>query len=336
MTHEELEDAIPLYAVGALDRSERTAVESHLLTGCATCHVLVKEYYAVAGLLPYALPSVPPPPKTKMLAAVFQNATPSGEGSAVDTAGQGWTQWVNHWLSPFISPSLQPVLSVVLLMLLAGTGWYAWMAHMQVADEAAQRRQIEAALHDAATRTATLQQDLTLQEQALASLKEEVEQRVGTVSDTRAKLIEREAELDVAHQELSKQEQETAGLRKALSQRDDMLTFLRSAHVKVVSLTGLESAKTAGAFLLYDQETKKAFFYAFNMPALPPGKIYQLWAIVDKPMSAGTFGTDSGQKSRVVLKNLPDLSHITKFAVSLEPEGGRPQPTGAIYLAGQV
>ena len=50
MTHEEIEDAIPLYAVGALDRSERTAIESHLLTGCPTCHVLVKDYHAVAGL----------------------------------------------------------------------------------------------------------------------------------------------------------------------------------------------------------------------------------------------------------------------------------------------
>jgi anti-sigma-K factor RskA len=72
------------------------------------------------------------------------------------------------------------------------------------------------------------------------------------------------------------------------------------------------------------------------MPALPPGKTYQLWAIVDKPMSAGTFRTDSGHKSRVVLKDLPDLSRISKFAVSLEPDGGRPQPTGAIYLAGQT
>ncbi|MBA2252814.1 MAG: anti-sigma factor [Nitrospirales bacterium] len=330
MTHEEIEDAIPLYAIGTLDRTERTMVESHLLMGCETCHVLAKEYQATAGLLPYALQPVPPPPKSKMLAAVFQDATHDEQtGSSVGV-------WINELISSFIRPSLQPVISVVLLLLLAGTGWYAWMTHRQVANEAAQRGQIETALHDAASRTAALQQDLTQQEQALASLKEEVEHRIGTGSDTRSKLIEREAELDVVREELSKREQETSALRKTLAQRDDMLTFLRSAHVKVVSLTGVESAKSAGAFLLYDKETKKAFFYAFNMPPLPPGKTYQLWAIVDKPMSAGTFRTDSGQKSRVVLKDLPDLSRISKFAVSLEPEGGRPQPTGAIYLAGQT
>ncbi|MER3423147.1 MAG: hypothetical protein C4293_07860 [Nitrospiraceae bacterium] len=72
------------------------------------------------------------------------------------------------------------------------------------------------------------------------------------------------------------------------------------------------------------------------MPPLPPGKTYQLWAIVDNPISAGTFTTDSGHKSRLVLRSLPDLSRINKFAVSVEPEGGRSQPTGEIYLAGQV
>ena len=330
MTHEEIQDAVPLYAIGALDRVEQTAVESHLLMGCEACHVLAKEYQAAAGLLPYALPPVPPPPKSKVLAAVFQDMS-KGEES-----GANFAAWLNELFSSFIRPSLQPVISMALLVLLVGTGWYAWMAHRQVTSEAAQREQIAVALHDAATRTATLQQDLTQQEQALASLKEEVEHRIGTVSDTRSKLIEKEAELDVAREELAKREQETSALRKALAQRDDMLTFLRSAHVKVVSLTGLDSAKSAGAFLLYDHETKKAFFYAFNMPPLPPGKTYQLWAIVDKPMSAGTFRTDSGQKSRIVLKDLPDLSRISKFAVSLEPEGGRPQPTGAIYLAGQT
>jgi Anti-sigma-K factor rskA len=330
MTHEEIQEAVPLYAVGALNRAEQTAVESHLLMGCETCHVLAQEYQATAGLLPYALPPVSPPPKSTMLAAVFRNAASDEQTDSSVGA------WLNELMSSFVRPSLQPAISMVLLLLLGGTGWYAWMTHRQVAGESAQREQIEAALHDAVTRTAALQQDLTQQEQALASLKEEVEHRIGTVSDTRNTLIEKEAELDVAREELLKREQETARLRKTLAQRDDMLTFLRSAHVKVVSLSGVESAKSAGAFLLYDNETKKAFFYAFNMPPLPPGKTYQLWAIVDKPMSAGTFRTDSGQKSRVVLKDLPDLSRISKFAVSLEPEGGRPQPTGAIYLAGQT
>ena len=52
MTHEELEESVPLYAAGALDRIERQALEAHLLSGCASCHSALKDYQSVAALLP--------------------------------------------------------------------------------------------------------------------------------------------------------------------------------------------------------------------------------------------------------------------------------------------
>lgn len=137
-------------------------------------------------------------------------------------------------------------------------------------------------------------------------------------------------------QQIAEQERQLATLQAEFAQREEMLTFLKSPRVRVVSLAGLERAKEAGALLLYDPDSKNAFFYAFNMPPLPVGKTYQLWAIVGTPVSAGTFSTDAGHKSRIVIRNLPDASRITQFAVSLEPAGGRPQPTGDIYLSGQL
>lgn len=333
MTHDQIEEAIPPYAIGALERSERQAVESHLLSGCGSCHVLLKDYHSVAAVLPYALPPMAPPPKAKILSAVFARAqTPVAPDRPTFTLGG----WFNTLLSGWPGLMWQPAVSLVLLVLLAGTGFYAWSAHRQVGAGAAERAKLEAALQEATTRVRHLQAQVAQREQTLAGLRDEFGRRLGKLGEAEDRLIEREAELDLLRRELAQREQEAAGLRKAVAQRDEMLTFLKSAQVKVVSLTGLEQAKSAGALLLYDQETKKAFFYAFNMPSLPSGKTYQLWAIVDKPVSAGTFETDSGQKGRLIIKNLPDLSRITKFAVSLEPQGGRPQPTGAIYLAGQV
>ncbi|MBH0195875.1 MAG: hypothetical protein HP494_09855, partial [Nitrospira sp.] len=61
MTHEELEDAVPLYAVGALERTERQVLEAHLLSGCLTCHTSLKEHQSVAVLLPFSLPLTQPP-----------------------------------------------------------------------------------------------------------------------------------------------------------------------------------------------------------------------------------------------------------------------------------
>jgi len=38
----------------------------------------------------------------------------------------------------------------------------------------------------------------------------------------------------------------------------------------------------------------------------------------------------------MLIKSLPEFSRMKKFAVTVEPDGGRPQPTGAIYLVGQT
>jgi len=333
MTHEQIEEAIPLYAIGALERTERQAVESHLLSGCGSCRSLLKDYHAVAGVLPYALPPIAPPAKAKTLSAVFaRTQTPEVPDQQTFTLGG----WLDTLLSGWSIALWQPGVSMILLVLLVGTSVYAWYAHRQADMAGTERAQLEAALKETAAQVNALQAQVAQKEQTLAGLREEFTQRLGTLGEAEDRLIAREAELDLMRRELAQREQEAAGLRKAVAQRDEMLTILKSAQVKVVSLSGLDQAKGAGAFLLYDQDTKKAFFYAFNMPPLPAGKTYQLWAIVDKPMSAGTFDTDSGQKGRIVIKNLPDLSRISKFAVSIEPQGGRPQPTGTIYLAGQV
>ena len=54
MTHDALEESVPLYAAGALDRIERQALEAHLLSGCASCHSALKNYQSIAALLPLA------------------------------------------------------------------------------------------------------------------------------------------------------------------------------------------------------------------------------------------------------------------------------------------
>ena len=58
MAHEQFEEAVPLYAIGALESQERLALEAHLLTGCTVCRLALKEYQEVAALLPYGLPAV--------------------------------------------------------------------------------------------------------------------------------------------------------------------------------------------------------------------------------------------------------------------------------------
>ncbi|MEW6544784.1 MAG: anti-sigma factor [Nitrospirota bacterium] len=342
VSHETFEEALPLYAVGALDRQDRQPIEAHLLTGCPVCHAALKEYRAAAGLLPYGLPPVPAPPslKGRIVGALAQK--PSVQETAKPAEPPPRLEpgrWLNHVIPPeppWYSVFFRPAFVLVLTLAVAGTGFYAWTLRSRVLDESVQRQHVEAALQAETARLATLQRQVAEQERLLAGLREEITHRSGDVGDLLGTLTEREAELDRLRAQASDQQREIAGLRKTLAQRDEMLAFLRSPNVKVVSLAGADQAKSAGALLLFDPESKKAFFYGFNMPPLPAGKTYQLWAIAGKPISAGVFGTDAGQKSRLVIRSIPDPADVAKFAVSMEPEGGRPQPTGEIYLVGQL
>ena len=338
MEHEQLEEILPLYVVGVLDRQERQALDAHLLSGCPTCPAALKEYRAAAGLLPYALPPNAPPAelKAKLLETIRAAASEPDATQAARLPRLKPGAWLQHVIPPPPSWIPYPATALVALLLLAGSWFYVLSIRSQVTTETDQRQRMETALHGETTRIAALQTQVTEQEQLLVRLRDEVASRIDSLAELERILADREGELAQLRQQLAQREQGASSLRKALAQRDEMLTFLRSPTVQVVSLAGSDMAKSAGALLLYEAESKQAFFYAFNMPPLPAGKTYQLWAIVDKPVNAGIFSTDAGHKGRLIIRTMPDPAKVAKFAVSLEPEGGRPQPTGEIYLAGQL
>jgi len=78
-------------------------------------------------------------------------------------------------------------------------------------------------------------------------------------------------------------------------------------------------------------------FTAEGLPAVPAGKVYQLWVIVNaKPVSVGVFTPDATGRVHAVMNTPPITAMPGTVAVTLEPTGGLPQPSGAIYLAGNA
>jgi len=338
MTHEELEDAVPLYAIGALERSERQAIEAHLLSGCAACHAALKDYQTVASLLPFGLTPATPPNtlKAKILMAPASSSSqpdtePSGPRSSLEPG-----EWMNH-LFPPITPArslpFRVAMGFAAAALVLGGGYLAWMNYQQTAQRSGEIQQLQAAVQQETSRVTNLQAELRQREQAVDGLKSELDQRTTEVAELRDQLLQREAELDDAHAQLNQRE---TSLQRLARQSEEFATLFKNPSSKVVSLSGSDMAKSAGAFLLFDPATKKAWLYAYNLPALPNGKVYQLWAIDEKPVSVGLFGLDAGQKARILMRNMSEFPRMKKFAVTIEPDGGRPEPTGAIYLIGQI
>jgi anti-sigma-K factor RskA len=338
MTHEELEEAVPLYAIGALERTERQAIEAHLLSGCATCHAALKDYQTVAALLPFGLtPATPPRPlKAQLMAARNPIPVATETGQASPRSGLEPGEWMNH-LFPPISPvrswPFRLAMGFAAVLILAGTGYLGWLYYMQTTHSSGQIAQLQAALQREAARATATESALKQREQREAALKSDLDHKAQEITELKDQLIRRDTELDDVRTQLA---QRDTSMQRVMRQSEEVIALLKSPSSKVVSLAGSDVAKDAGALFLFDLATKKAWLYAFNLPQLPGGKVYQLWAIDERPVSAGIFGVDSGQKGRLLIKNMPGLSRMKKFAVTLEPDGGRPQPTGAIYLVGQT
>ena len=334
MSHEQFEDAVALYAVDALEPAEREALEAHIRDGCEECRAAMKEYRAAANLLPYALPpeAAPFDLQSHLMRTFELDRAQSGKSGVGWTSPTGQGDFPRTFL-PWQRLIGQPVFALASIVLLLVVGIYALTLRSQLQNEAAQRRQIEMAMQDEGRRLTVLQLQATEQERKLNEIRNDFVDKLGTTRDT---VVAREAELAQLRDRLAQQEQQASVTNKTPSREDEMAAFLRTPNLQVVSLTGSDEAKSAGGLLLLDPSSKKAFLYAFNMPPLPPGKTYQLWAILDRPVSAATFGTDSGNKSRIMIRRIRDLSQIKKFAVSMEPEGGQLQPTGQIYLSGAL
>lgn len=333
MTHEELEDAVPLYAVGALERVERQALEAHLLSGCVSCHQALKEYQSVAAVLPFGLPSTTPPRalKAKIMAArtpIAVGAEPAAKPSPSLEPGE----WMNHLFPPESSPRalwLSWAIGLAAVAVLAAGAYFAWDAYTRLNDDTTRLAQLQTQADATNAKLAAVQQQLAERDKTLAQIRDELQHRIMETAELKDQLLQRETELEDTRIQLAQR-----GIRPR-GPHDDLAALLRAPDVKAVSLTGTDMAKGAAGVLLYDARTHKVWLYSVNLPECPNGTTYQLWAINGKPVSVGMFHMDTGETTHLLVKQLPTFTGAKKFAVSLEPPGGRSQPTGPLYLVSQ-
>ena len=125
-------------------------------------------------------------------------------------------------------------------------------------------------------------------------------------------------------------------LRAELRSQQAVIAILRDPATQVVALAGLPPAPGARARMMWHAQAG-GVFVAAGLPAPPPGKAYQLWAIAgsNAPVSAGVFTVDAAGTGSLSVRPLPGVSTVSAFAVTLEPAGGLPAPSGEMYLLGK-
>ena len=129
-------------------------------------------------------------------------------------------------------------------------------------------------------------------------------------------------------------EAQVAHLRDSIAAREAVLSALTGPSVKVVELAS-QGARQPNGRMFWDQVAGRWTFIGHDLPELNPGRTYQLWVITTggERVSAGTFQPVGGRALVQATYALPQ-DQLGAIAVTEEPEGGVPQPTGAIIIAG--
>ena len=114
------------------------------------------------------------------------------------------------------------------------------------------------------------------------------------------------------------------------------LSIVQSKYSQPVSLNGLPAAPEAAAKIFWMKNSGEVYIDPSNLPDAPAGMQYQFWGIVDgKPVDGGLIvTTKKGDKYRI--QKMKNFGKAEAFAVTLETEGGHPQPQGDMYVMGKM
>jgi anti-sigma-K factor RskA len=125
---------------------------------------------------------------------------------------------------------------------------------------------------------------------------------------------------------------ELASLKTDMAHQAGINEVLTNPTVQVSNMKGTKTDCRARVY--YDPDARVVLVCSSSLPGLEPGNDYQLWAMVDgKPVSVGVLKTRRGNTFELNAPRSVPLDKTSTFAISKEPSGGMPQPTGEIVFA---
>jgi anti-sigma-K factor RskA len=308
MNHEDWLVRADIYALGALDGDELRAFEAHLAAGCSECEDHIRKTREALSLLPRALEPIAPPPtvKARVLAQIAAEA--AVEPTVTPLPRRRW--WMG--VSALVAAGLLLALSFTLY---------------RTRQEVQQLR----------TLVASLQTSTAEREEALQAGRRELQRATEMVATLQAELAKREATLEAERRERERVERVVARLQGELGERDAALRLLSTPQVSVVRLAGRSPSPRATAHLLWNPAAQAGVLLTSGLPQPPRDRVYELWAFTgNEPVPAGVFQVDEAGHAFLRLPPLPRAKRYDKFAVTDEPAGGVPKPTGPVHLSGSL
>ncbi len=146
------------------------------------------------------------------------------------------------------------------------------------------------------------------------------------------------ASLDAATSLTERAETQMQAARAAEAEREAVLAIVTGPDVQQLALEGQPLAPRASARALWNNVADMVFI-ATGLPSLPAGDVYQLWfGTPSLPIawsSAALLEPDADGDATVILEVPDTVTLPVVMAMTVEPAGGVPAPTGNLYLLGQ-
>ena len=121
------------------------------------------------------------------------------------------------------------------------------------------------------------------------------------------------------------------------TRREEVITIATDPTVQSLTLAGQPLAPRATGRALWTESSRLAFL-ATGLPALPAGDTYQLWFVMPgaNAVGAALLSPEAEEGAATVTLEIPGaVTMPAAMAVTIEPAGGVPVPTGDVYLLGQ-
>ncbi len=129
-------------------------------------------------------------------------------------------------------------------------------------------------------------------------------------AENKALLVENKQQIDLIQQELA---------------------IAKNPNYYHVVLGANDSTKQQSALVFWNPKSQEVYLEMGLLPALPPDKQYQLWAIIDgQPTDMGVFDITANLQKMKIAQN------VKTFAITIEPKGGSKAPTSDIVVSGDV
>jgi anti-sigma-K factor RskA len=159
----------------------------------------------------------------------------------------------------------------------------------------------------------------------------------GYAAQLRGRVTTLETRLRQATARAEASERQMADVRRTAFEAQSEVAVLAAPDLARIDLAGQPAAPGASARAFWSR-SRGLVFTASNLPAPPPGRAYQLWVLTKQPapISAGMLTPDANGRVSAIFGTPQDLPAPVAMAVTLEPEGGAPAPTGDKYLVGFV